>query len=210
VATRGRFITFEGIDGAGKSSHIQPLSVQLVAAGIRVVHTREPGGTPVGEQVRAIVLNQPMSPKCEALLMFAAREELLTQVIRPALAQGSWVIADRFTDATFAYQGGGRQLPESAIATLATWVHPDVTPDLTFVFDVPESVALERLQATRSSHDKFEREALAFVTRVRKAYLDRAHAEPGRIVVVDATAPIAEVFASVWTTMQHRYPELAL
>lgn len=198
----GRLISFEGIDGAGKSSHIEPLSDLLRARGIAVVTTREPGGTPVGEAVRDIVTRQPMSIGCEALLMFAAREELCKTVIQPALVRGDWVIADRFTDATFAYQGAGRGLATQRIQTLADWVHASLWPDLTLFFDVPPRVAADRVAANRGHKDKFEQEDLAFFERVRNGYLHRAANEPGRFVIIDGTQAMTDVFASVTVAVQ--------
>jgi dTMP kinase len=181
----GRFITFEGIDGAGKSTQIAAVAETLRAQGHTVVITREPGGTPLGERLRELILNQPMSSPTETLLVFAARCEHLAQVIRPALARGEWVLCDRFTDATYAYQSGGRGLPAQAIARLEDWVHPDLRPDLTVLFDIEPSVAAQRLAAARAA-DKFEIETTAFFARVRAAYLARAEAEPGRFLVVNS------------------------
>jgi dTMP kinase len=181
----GRFITFEGIDGAGKSTQIAAVAETLRAQGHTLVLTREPGGTPLGERLRELILNQPMSSPTETLLVFAARCEHLAQVIRPALARGEWVLCDRFTDATYAYQSGGRGLPAQAIARLEDWVHPDLRPDLTVLFDIEPSVAAQRLAAARAA-DKFETETTAFFARVRAAYLARAEAEPGRFLVVNS------------------------
>ncbi|HOX88539.1 MAG TPA: dTMP kinase [Burkholderiaceae bacterium] len=181
----GRFITFEGIDGAGKSTQIAAVAETLRAQGHALVLTREPGGTPLGERLRELILNQPMSSPTETLLVFAARCEHLAQVIRPALARGEWVLCDRFTDATYAYQSGGRGLPAQAIARLEDWVHPDLRPDLTVLFDIEPSVAAQRLAAARAA-DKFETETTAFFARVRAAYLARAEAEPGRFLVVNS------------------------
>jgi dTMP kinase len=181
----GRFITFEGIDGAGKSTQIAAVAESLRAQGHTLVLTREPGGTPLGERLRELILNQPMSSPTETLLVFAARCEHLAQVIRPALARGEWVLCDRFTDATYAYQSGGRGLPAQAIARLEDWVHPDLRPDLTVLFDIEPSVAAQRLAAARAA-DKFETETTAFFARVRAAYLARAEAEPGRFLVVNS------------------------
>jgi dTMP kinase len=181
----GRFITFEGIDGAGKSTQIAAVAETLRAQGHALVLTREPGGTPLGERLRELILNQPMSSPTETLLVFAARCEHLAVVIRPALARGEWVLCDRFTDATYAYQSGGRGLPAQAIARLEDWVHPDLRPDLTVLFDIEPSVAAQRLAAARAA-DKFETETTAFFARVRAAYLARAEAEPGRFLVVNS------------------------
>lgn len=192
----GRFITFEGVDGAGKSTHVEQTARYLRARGKQVVTTREPGGTPLGEQLRTLLLHEPMHAETEALLMFAARREHLAQVIAPALSRGEWVVSDRFTDASFAYQGGGRQLATTKLEILERWVHPDLQPDLTLLFDVSPEVARQRLEAQRSP-DKFEREQAAFFTAVRNAYLQRAAAFPKRIRVIDASQPVDVVHAQV-------------
>ncbi len=200
TAARGRFITFEGVDGAGKSTHVAWLSALLQARGLRVVTTREPGGTPLGEQLREFLLQAPMTHDSEALLMFAARRENVEQVIRPALDRGDWVLCDRFSDATYAYQGGGHGVDSGRIAALAQWVHGDCNPDLTLLFDVPPEVSRERLQLAEASGralDKFEREREDFVQRVRQAYLERARAEPARIRVIDSTRSLPEVRAEL-------------
>jgi dTMP kinase len=200
LAARGRFISLEGVDGAGKSTHAPWLAEALGARGRRIVATREPGGTALGETLRGIVLRQPMSHETEALLMFAARREHVAQVIAPALARGDWVLCDRFTDATYAYQGGGHGVAREFIRALEQLVHADCNPDLTLLFDVPPAVSRERLaQAAREGRDldKFEREAMAFFGRVRAAYLERARAEPARFRVVDATRPVAAVRAEL-------------
>lgn len=189
---RGLFITLEGVDGAGKSSHTDWLAEHFRARGRSVLHTREPGGTPVGERLREIVLHEPMHAETEALIMFAARREHLEQVILPALARGEVVISDRFTDASFAYQCGGRGLPEARLEILERWVHADTQPDLTLLFDVPDEVARARLAAVRSP-DRFEREGQAFFERVRTAYLRRAERHPERIRVIDGTRTLDEV-----------------
>ncbi len=192
----GRFITLEGIDGAGKSTHVPWLAGEISARGHAVIATREPGGTPLGETLREIVLREPMSHEAETLLMFAARREHLDRVIRPALARGDWVLCDRFTDATFAYQGGGHGVPEQRIRELEQWIHGDCQPDLTILFDVPTEVSRTRLdlaQAKGRALDKFETEADAFFTRVRAAYRARAGREPARFRLVDSTRPLADV-----------------
>lgn len=186
---RGRFITLEGIDGAGKSTHMTWLCDHLRAQGHPVVLSREPGGTALGEKLRTLLLHQAMHLETEALLMFAARREHLAQVIEPALDRGEWVVCDRFTDASFAYQGGGRGLPADRLRVLESWVHPAIQPDLTFLFDVPPEVAAERLAATRE-RDRFEQEDLAFFGRVQSAYLDRAGNDPQRVVWLDGTRSI--------------------
>ncbi|WP_090544398.1 dTMP kinase [Paraburkholderia caballeronis] len=190
---RGKFITFEGIDGAGKTTHLEWFRDRLAAkpavAGRTVVMTREPGGTPLGEAVREIVLHQPMDLETEALLMFAARREHLARVIEPALAHGDWVLSDRFTDATFAYQGGGRGLPRDKLETLERWVQGGFQPDLTVLFDVPPDTASERRSAAREP-DRFESETDAFFTRTRAEYLRRAEEAPYRFAIVDSTQSI--------------------
>ena len=183
---RGKFITFEGIDGAGKSTHVAGVVDLLGRRGVSVVATREPGGTPLGEQLRALLLGQPMHLETEALLMFAARCEHLAQVIEPALARGNWVVCDRFSDATFAYQGGGRGLATTKIAQLEEWVHGQLQPDLTFLFDLPPAVAGERIATQSRDLDRFEQEHADFHRRVRQAYLDRAADAPQRIRLIDA------------------------
>ncbi len=188
----GKFITFEGIDGAGKSTHISYVADLLHAQGHTVVTTREPGGTPLGEQLRQLVLNEKMHLETEALLMFASRREHLAQVIEPALARGDYVISDRFTDATFAYQGGGRRLSLDKLKSLEQWVHPHLQPDLTLLFDVPLEVARERLNASRTL-DKFEQEEADFFAATRAEYLRRAKEFPQRFRVIDSSKPIADI-----------------
>jgi len=198
--SRGRFITLEGIDGAGKSTHAAWLLEALSAKGFSVTATREPGGTPVGETLRDLLLSVPMTHDSEALLMFAARREHLEQVIRPALARGEWVVCDRFTDASYAYQGGGHGVPVRHIAALEQMVHGDLAPDVTLLFDVPLEVSRARLvkqQAAGRTLDKFEAEKEAFFARVRDAYLSRAAAEPARFRVIDSSRPIADVRADL-------------
>ncbi len=190
--TLGRFITFEGIDGAGKSTHLAFVSDFLKAAGKTVVVTREPGGTPLGEKLRELLLHESMHLETEALLMFAARREHLAQVIEPALARGDWVVCDRFTDATFAYQGGGRKLSTEKLEALEQWVHPHLQPDLTLLFDVPLEVARARLDATREL-DKFEQEKADFFTATREGYLRRAAQFPDRFRLIDSTQAIADI-----------------
>jgi len=190
--TIGKFITFEGIDGAGKSTHIAFVADLLKERGKSVVMTREPGGTPLGEKLRDLLLHEKMHLETEALLMFAARREHLAQVIGPALARGDWVISDRFTDASFAYQGGGRKLGFDKLEVLEHWVHPDLQPDLTLLFDVPLDVARARLDATREL-DKFEQEKADFFAATREAYLRRAAQFPQRFRVIDSTMPMEAV-----------------
>lgn len=188
----GRFITVEGIDGAGKSSHIEWLRETLTGLGHSVIVTREPGGTPLGESLRTLLLNEPMAPETEMMLMFAARAEHLATVIRPALARGAWVISDRFSDATYAYQVGGRGVPERKFNMLETWVQDGLQPDRTILFDVSVATAQARLHDTRIL-DRFEREAADFHQRVRDAYHARAAEFPQRIRRVASDIPIAEV-----------------
>ena len=184
---RGRLITFEGIDGAGKSSRIDETVAWLVARGHVVEQTREPGGTPLGEALRTLLLHTAMAVDTEMLLMFAARAEHLAKRIRPALAAGRWVLSDRFSDASFAYQVGGRGLAAERCTTLERWVHADFAPDLTFLFDVDPAIAAARMAASRAEGDRFEREQHDFFARVRAAYLERAAMAASRFVVLDAT-----------------------
>lgn len=193
---RGKFITFEGIDGAGKSTHIQWLADQLTARGKTVITTREPGGTPLGEKLRALLLAEPMHLETEALLMFAARREHLAEVIEPALAAGTWVISDRFTDATVAYQGGGRGLSLDKLKVLEDWVHGHLQPDLTLLFDLPLAVAQARIGKERIL-DRFEQEEADFHERVRQCYLQRAGQSNGRIRVVQADRTVDEIKKSI-------------
>jgi dTMP kinase len=182
----GKFITLEGIDGAGKSTHLAWLAERISARGVEVVMTREPGGTPLGEKLRELLLHEKMHPDSEALLMFAARAEHMQQVIRPALKRGAWVISDRFTDATFAYQCGGRGIAEERIAVLEAWVQQGMQPDLTLLFDAPLGVARERLDRNTPNADKFEREREDFFSRVRAEYLKRAETYPQRIKLINS------------------------
>lgn len=198
---RGKFITFEGIDGAGKSSHIAGACEFLSGRGCTVVNTREPGGTPLGEKLRELLLNEPMHLETEALLMFAARREHLAAVIEPALARGDWIVCDRFTDATYAYQGGGRGLDRHKFADLEHWVHGHLQPDLTLLFDLPFSVARERIALQTRELDRFEQERADFHERVRLAYLERAAAAPQRIKIINADRPLAEIKKSVEETI---------
>ena len=194
---RGKFITLEGIDGAGKTSHLPAIEALLGARGVRFVRTREPGGTPLGEKLRTLVLGDAMDLDTEALLVFAARREHIVRTIAPALDAGEWVICDRFTDATFAYQGGGRGIAMQRLETLETWVQGPLQPDLTLYFDVPVSVGLARRKAASSVLDRFEQQDEAFFDRVRQAYLSRAAQFPGRFRVIDGNRPPADVWRSV-------------
>ena len=200
-AAQGKFISFEGIDGAGKSTHIAFVAEWLSAHGKRVVSSREPGGTTVGEQLRAMLLHEKMHLETEALLMFASRREHIAQVIEPALLRGDWVISDRFTDASFAYQGGGRGLDRAKMDALEAWVHPHLQPDLTLLFDVPIDVARARLDATRTL-DKFEQEQADFFAACRNEYLRRAAQFPQRIVVIDSTQSIAAIREQIGAILQ--------
>ena len=196
MSSRGRFITLEGVDGAGKSTHTAWLTEVLHSQGLTVVSTREPGGTPLGETLRRLLLNESMGLETETLLMFAVRCEHLRILIEPALARGDWVVCDRFTDATYAYQGGGRQLGADRIEQLERWVHPDLQPDRTWLFDVPLEVARQRLANARQP-DRFEREEAAFFERTRAVYLARAKADPKRICLVDSTQSVQTVRAAL-------------
>ena len=204
---QGLFLTFEGVDGAGKSTHIEWACEFLRSKGIEVCVTREPGGTALGEQLRQLLLHEPMTLETETLLMFAARCEHLRRVIEPALAAGQWVVCDRFTDATYAYQGGGRALGLERVAQLARWVHPDLSPDRTWLFDVPLDVARSRLNATRTL-DRFEQEQEDFFQRTRQAYLSLVQAEPSRFSVIDGTQTIGAIrdaLANELTQLCHRW-----
>jgi dTMP kinase len=194
---RGRFITLEGLDGAGKSTHLVWLVDTLRARGKAVVQTREPGGTPIGEKLRALLLADPMHLETEALLMFAARREHIAEVIAPALARGDWVVCDRFTDASFAYQGGGRGLAREKLAILEEWVQEGLQPDLTLMFDVPTEVARNRVNGMGRDLDRFEREKVEFFERVRNEYLARAAASRARIRVVDASRSLEDIRSSL-------------
>lgn len=202
---RGRFITFEGIDGAGKSSQIAAVVELLQALGIDVEQTREPGGTALGERLRELLLHEPMHLETEAMLMFAARREHLAARIEPALAAGRWVVCDRFSDATFAYQVGGRGLDRGKFDALEAWVHPGLQPDLTLVFDLDPGVAAARVAATGVDPDRFEREQHDFFVRVRAAYLERAGRAPARICVIDADRPPAVIRAEIERIVRERF-----
>jgi dTMP kinase len=191
----GRFITLEGSEGAGKSSNLAYIQARLERAGVDLVVTREPGGTPLGEEIRKLLLdhrNTDMLDDTELLLMFAARAQHLNELILPSLQQGKWVLCDRFTDASYAYQGGGRGIPTERIAVLEQWVQGELRPDLTLLLDIPVEQGLERAGA-RSAPDRFEREQQAFFQRVRQAYLDRAQADARRYRIIDASRPLDQV-----------------
>ena len=208
----GRFITLEGIEGAGKSTVARYIKEWLEARGVAAVLTREPGGTALAERVRELVLKpdgEALAPVAELLLMFAARSIHVTNLIRPALARGDWVICDRFTDATRAYQGAGRGVDAGSIESLAQLVHADLVPDLTVLLDLPVNVGLARAQARRGPADRFEQERVPFFERVRAAYLQLAQAQPGRFCVVDAGRDLTQVQASVAAALEalHQRPD---
>jgi dTMP kinase len=189
----GKFITLEGVDGAGKSTHLDWLVAHLRGQGRTVVQTREPGGTPLGEKLRELLLHEPMHLETEALLMFAARREHLERVIRPAIERDDWVVCDRFTDASFAYQGGGRGLATEKLDQLERWVQGDFQPDLTLLFDLPVEIAAQRMAGAARQLDRFEQEKVDFHERVRAAYLQRASAMPGRIRIIDGSQTIESI-----------------
>ena len=203
---RGKFITLEGIDGAGKSSHLEFLCGQVRARGLEAVLTREPGGTPAGEKVRELVLQAAMNAKAEALLMFAARAEHVANVIEPALAAGRWVVCDRFSDATYAYQCGGRGLPRDFVVGLERLVHPGLQPDATFLFDVDPAVAFERQRAQSRSPDRFESEKAGFFVRVRESYLERAREHSRRFHLVDASGSLQQVRDRIEVAFAQAFP----
>ncbi len=191
----GKFITFEGIEGVGKSTNIAHLTRTLQSRGIKVITTREPGGTPMAERIRDLVAehgDEPMPDIAELLLVFAARALHVNNVIEPALTAGTWVICDRFTDSSVAYQGGGRGLPQADIARLAEWVHGGLQPDATILLDAPVEVGMHRA-GRRNTPDRFESERSEFFERVRATYLQLAQKEPERFIVVDATQPLDAV-----------------
>lgn len=197
----GRFLSFEGIDGAGKSTHLEWYAERLRGEGHSVQLTREPGGSSLAEALRALLLTRDMSAQTELLLMFAARQDHLDRLVRPALAAGDWVLCDRYTDSTLAYQGAGRDTPVERIRTLAEWVHGDLWPDRTYLFDLPAQLALRRRRQARAA-DRFEAEDLAFFQRVRAAYLEQAAAEPGRFLVIDAARQIDLIRDAIWADYQ--------
>lgn len=194
----GKFITLEGVDGAGKSTHVQFIADAVAAAsGRHAIVTREPGGTDLAEKLREAVLTKPMPPIAETLLLIAARADHVARVIRPALEAGTWVVCDRFYDATVAYQGAGKGVPLELIERLGEAAHPGLHPDRTLVFDCTYDVARRRLKASGKALDRFEREDEAFFERVRNAYLSRARAEPQRIRVIDATVDVVQIRKSL-------------
>lgn len=188
----GKFITLEGMDGAGKSTHIPSIITALEARGIEVVSTREPGGTQLGEKLRQLLLHEAMHAETETLLMFAARREHIATVIEPGLARGAYVLSDRFTDATYAYQCGAKGVDVNKIQTLEKWVQAILQPDVTLLFDVPVEISMQRLALAREP-DKFERETADFFTRIRQAYLKRAEENHARFRVIDANQPLEKV-----------------
>ena len=197
MTQKGLFITVEGVDGAGKSTPLVWLTEQLKSIGLSVVLTREPGGTPLGERLRDLLLHEKMDLETETLLMFASRREHIAQVILPALMRGDVLISDRFTDATYAYQGGGRGVSLAKIEQLEAWVQHDLQPDLTLLFDVPLEIAQARLAKGRDSLDKFEQESMDFFVRTREAYLARAAANPSRIAIIDSTGTFEHTHAQI-------------
>ncbi len=203
LRSRGRFITVEGIDGAGKSTHVTALVERLRRSGANVTATREPGGTPLAESLRGLLLEQPMDSLSETLLVFAARRDHLKQLIEPALKRGDTVVCDRFTDATFAYQGGGRGFDMAVLKQLEDWVHGDLQPDLTFWFDLPVEIAAQRRGAARAP-DRFEQQDAEFFSRVQAAYAQRCQASAGRFVRIDATPDSAAVWAQIASTLDER------
>ena len=193
MTRQAKFVTLEGVDGAGKSTHLQFIADFVASRGRHAIVTREPGGTDLAERLREEILTQAMTPEIETLLIYAARADHVGRVIRPGLEAGSWVICDRFSDATAAYQAAGKGVSAQLIDTLAAIAHPGLAPDRTLVFDCPYETAAKRLAASGKKLDRFEREDRAFFERVRSAYLARAKAEPGRVRVIDATVPVAEI-----------------
>ena len=192
MTIKGKFITFEGVDGAGKSTHIDKVISFLESQNISVKRTREPGGTKLGEKLRELLLHDEMDPETETLLMFAARRQHIAEIIKPALDEGVFVVSDRFTDATYAYQYGGKQVAYSKIQTLEAWVHPDLKADLTLLFDLPVEISIDRLKKNRRP-DKFEKESEAFFNRLRNVYLDLARQHPNRYKIINANQPIETV-----------------
>ncbi len=199
--TKGLFITLEGVDGAGKSSHIPAILTQLQLLGRQVISTREPGGTPLGESLRELLLHQDMHPETESLLMFAARREHLAQVILPALKKGGIVVSDRFTDASFAYQSGAKGVDTEKLSALEQFVQGDLQPDATLLFDVPVEVSTARLANAREP-DKFEREKADFFTKIRNTYLARAATFPDRFHIIDSNQPFELVASQVEQVIQ--------
>jgi len=200
--SRGQFITLEGIEGVGKTTHVDTIRQFLISQNIEVITTREPGGTELGEQLRHLLLQQNMHSDTELLLMFAARAEHLHTVIQPALAKGIWVISDRFTDATYAYQGGGRGIDSKRIAQLENWVQADFRPDITLVFDTPVEIGMQRARQRQSKTDRFEQEKHDFFVKVRDAYLELARQDTQRYYIIDATLSIDAVAQQIVTVLE--------
>jgi len=194
---QGKFITFEGVDGAGKSTHVEWFANELRSTGCSVAVTREPGGSELAEKLRTVVLHDAMDAVTETLLVFAARNDHLKKRILPALAAGTWVICDRFSDATLAYQGGGKGVERALIEALKEAVHPGLKPDCTLIFDCPYQVSLERMARSGRALDRFEREGQEFFERVRAAYLQVARDEPERIRVIDSTHALPDIRAEL-------------
>ncbi len=192
MTIKGKFITFEGVDGAGKSTHIDAVISFLESNNISVKRTREPGGTKLGEKLRELLLHDEMDPETETLLMFAARRQHIAEIIKPNLDEGIFVVSDRFTDATYAYQYGGKQVAYSKIQTLEAWVHPDLKADLTLLFDLSVEISIDRLKKNRTP-DKFEKESEAFFNRLRNVYLDLARQHPNRYKIINANQSIESV-----------------
>ena len=197
----GLFLSLEGVDGAGKSTHIPFIEQQLQQLGVEVVVTREPGGTPLGEKLRELLLHEPMDTRTETLLMFAVRNEHIKQTILPALTQGKWVLCDRFSDASFAYQGGGRELGAETIEILEQWVHPDLWRDQTWLFDLPLEIAMQRLHNSRVL-DRFEQEQGAFFVRTQQFYHQRAQQQAHRFTVIDSSQSIQQIQQQLQTQLQ--------
>jgi dTMP kinase len=206
MTTRGKFITLEGIDGAGKSSHVGSLAERIRGSGHEVTTTREPGGTPFGQKLRELVLYQRTDAMPEALVMFADRSAHIADVIEPALAAGTWIVCDRFTDSTYAYQCGGRGISRELVRALERIVHPELQPDATFLFDLDPSIAYERQRAQSREPDKFEREKADFFRNVRDAYLQRAREFPDRIHVIDASGDIEQVRSGLDAAFARAFP----
>ena len=197
---RGKFLTIEGTEGVGKSTNLAFVRDWLQAKGIEVIVTREPGGTPFAEEVRALLLakrDESVNETAELLLVFAARAQHLAQIIKPALARGAWVLSDRFTDATYAYQGGGRGIPKKIIEQLEALVLPKFKPDYTLIFDAPADIGLQRVEARKAAQDRIEQEKIDFFERVRQSYLANAALDPKRYRIIDASKPLIEVQAAV-------------
>jgi dTMP kinase len=206
MSARGRFITFEGIDGAGKSSHLDFVCALVRGKGFEPLKSFEPGGTAFGQAIREVVLKEPAAPLAEALAMFAARSAHVESVIEPALAAGRWVVCDRFSDSTYAYQCGGRGLDATVVRQLEQIAHPGLQPDATLLFDIDPATAAARQGIRARQADRFEREAQDFHIRVRNYYLERARAQAGRMHVIDASGPLDEVRAAIAQVFARVFP----